>query len=137
MLSKSTKSIEEIITETEELIDTLEILNSEIESYELAKNNLIEIKDKLSQFVYDSGEALKVSKDNIVSIKEILNLELVEKLNNIQITVDEIVTELKSNTEVLKADVSNNNLKVNIKLTFITIIVIVNIIIGLLMNFLK
>lgn len=137
MLSKSTKSIEEIITETEELIDTLEILNSEIESYELAKNNLIEIKDKLSQFVYDSGEALKVSKDNIVSIKEILNLELVEKLNNIQITVDEIVTELKSNTEVLKADVSNNNLKVNRKLTFITIIVIVNIIIGLLMNFLK
>lgn len=83
MPEKIKKNMVEIIEESQELINTLETLNKEIESYQLAKNNLIEVKEQLQFFVAQSIETNKSIKESFISVNEILESELISRLDNL------------------------------------------------------
>jgi ElaB/YqjD/DUF883 family membrane-anchored ribosome-binding protein len=96
MLENASK-MEEIINETEDLIETLEKLNNEIESYQVAKNNLIDVKEKFNQFIDQSSETLRLTKDNFINVNNILNSDLISKLNNIHDGLKKITSDMNDN----------------------------------------
>lgn len=75
--------MEDMINETQNLIDTLETLTNEIESYQVAKNNLIDVKNKLQQSISQFSETSNIIKDNIIQINRLFNSELIARLEDI------------------------------------------------------
>lgn len=75
--------MEDMINETQNLIDTLETLTNEIESYQVAKNNLIDVKNKLQQSISQFSETSNIIKDNIIQINRLFNSELTARLEDI------------------------------------------------------
>ena len=71
----------ELISQTEELITTLTSLNNEVESYKVAKNNLIDVKEKLSQFVDGAFEANASISSYIKELHMLVNSEIVDKID--------------------------------------------------------
>lgn len=128
---ESASKMEEIIDETEYLIETLENLNTEIESYQVAKNNLIDVKEKLNKFIDQSSETLKLSKENFISINEILNSDLISKLNSIQSGIETIASDLNDKVNTLSAELSEKHEHYNKKMVFLTVLIIINIILTL------
>lgn len=88
-MEPNTSKMEDIINETQTLIDTLENLNNEIESYQVAKNNLIDVKNKLEQFTYKFAETSNVIKDNIIEMNQSLRSDLAVRLDHIKIISEE------------------------------------------------
>ncbi len=83
MSEHDTTEMEDIINETQNLIDTLETLTNEIESYQVAKNNLIDVKNKLQQSISQFSETPNIIKDNIIQINRLFNSELIARLEDI------------------------------------------------------
>lgn len=73
----------QLIDQTEELIETLGRLNNEIESYQLAKDNLNEVKDKLNQFVDGAFEANSAISAYIKELHQLVNSDVVLKIDSI------------------------------------------------------
>ncbi len=102
MSENNETKMEEIINDTEKLIDTLEILNNEIESYQIAKNNLIEVKEYLHNFINQSNELNNSVKDNFLQVNNILNSELTDRLDKIKSSNDELSEQ---------SDITNNSIE--------------------------
>ncbi len=83
MSEHDTTKMEDMINETQNLIDTLETLTNEIESYQVAKNNLIDVKNKLQQSISQFSETSNIIKDNIIQINRLFNSELIARLEDI------------------------------------------------------
>lgn len=73
----------QLIDQTEELIETLSRLNNEIDSYQLAKDNLNEVKDKLNQFVDGAFEANSAISVYIKELHQLVNSDVVLKIDSI------------------------------------------------------
>lgn len=112
------KKMTGLILETENLVKALASLKKEIESYEVAKNNLVEVKEKLVEV---NESSLDVSKRLSQYTKELYNLvnsDLIHKVDQIisqnSNQVDEI-TKFSKTTYIL--------IGVSIALSLISIVV--------------
>lgn len=97
------KKMIELISETENLVKTLTVLKREVESYEVAKNNLIEIKTRL---VENNDSILDLTKSISQYTKELhklVNSDLILK-------IDDIIKQNNSNIDFVRK---------SFKLTFI------------------
>ena len=102
MSEHNASELEEIINETQELIDTLETLNNEIESYQIAKNNLTDVKDQLQQFISQSSETYSVIKENFLQVNQLLNSEFIVRLKEIRSMSEQWNSDLIFKLEDLK-----------------------------------
>lgn len=102
MTESNASRMEEVIIETQGLIDTLETLNNEIESYQIAKNNLTDVKDQLQEFIIQSVETNKVIKENFIQVNQLLHSELVVRLKEIKSISEQLSLDLISKSEDMK-----------------------------------
>jgi hypothetical protein len=79
-----------LIDQTEELINTLSQLNNEIESYQLAKDNLVEVKEKLNQFVDGAFEANSAISVYIKELHQLVNSDVVSKIDSINDSLQKV-----------------------------------------------
>lgn len=82
-MSEPNSKMEDLMNETKSLIDTLERLNEEIESYQVAKNNLVEVKDKLAQFTGEFAETSSSIHKNIAEMNNHFETDLSSVLKNL------------------------------------------------------
>lgn len=99
------KKMIELISETENLVKTLSVLKQEIESYEVAKNNLIEVKTKLAEYNESTLELTKSISQYTKELHKLVNSDLIQKIN-----------------EIIKQNNSNFNfIRKSFKLTYILV----------------
>ena len=77
------KKMTGLISETENLVKALAVLKQEVESYEVAKNNLVDVKTKLVEV----NDSLLVQAENISiytkKLHTLVNTDLVTKVDKI------------------------------------------------------
>ena len=126
MSERSASKIEEIINETQELIDTLETLNNEIESYQIAKNNLDEVKDQLQQFITGSIETYNIIKENFLQVNQLLNSELIVRLEEIKSMSEQLNSELIVKSEDFKSEAEQSKVHFDHKFKLLFGVAIIN-----------
>lgn len=77
------KKMAGLILETENLVKALASLKKEIESYEVAKNNLVEVKDKLVEVNESSLDVSKQLSQYTKELHNLVNSDLVRKVDSI------------------------------------------------------
>ena len=87
---KNVKKMNQLIDQTEELIETLGRLNNEIESYQMAKDNLVEVKEKLNQFVDGAFEANSAISTYINELHQLVNSDIVFKIDDIASSLQKV-----------------------------------------------
>lgn len=77
------KKMTGLILETENLVKALASLKKEIESYEVAKNNLVEVKEKLVEVNESSLDVSKQLSQYTKELHNLVNSDLVRKVDSI------------------------------------------------------
>lgn len=89
------KKMTGLILETENLVKALASLKKEIESYEVAKNNLVEVKEKLVEVNESSLDISKQLSQYTKELHNLVNSDLVRKVDNIIENNNTIMLDLK------------------------------------------
>ncbi|WP_417204672.1 hypothetical protein [Acetoanaerobium sticklandii] len=96
------RSIDSLIDETSQLVETLEKLKSEIQSYDEAKNNLLDVKRTLSEYV-------EVNKSTLIGLSEIMR----DYSENFPIEISSLKHNLDTNSNNIKNQVVETEKKLN------------------------
>ena len=102
-MSEPNSKMEDLMNETKSLIDTLERLNEEIQSYQAAKNNLVEVKDKLAEFTGEFTETSSSIHKNITEINNCFQTDMGSVLKNLS-----DITEMNQRFQTEVNSVSDN-----------------------------
>lgn len=107
-MSEPNSKMEDLMNETKGLIDTLDKLNREIESYQVAKNNLIDVKDNLHGF---TGQFTETAQDIHRNMNEMNQW---------------FKSDLSSRLQSLTGILEQNKVNIEKKITILTGIAVVN-----------
>lgn len=119
------RNLEELIDETNELVETLKRLKNEIENYDEAKNNLVDVKDTLLSFIEINKSTVSKMNEIIRDYSENFPVELgalkhnidshsIHQIDELNILKDELkskANEVQENINKHFTEINNNSIK--------------------------
>ena len=95
------KDIDELVSETEVLVNTLEKLKQEIESYDTATKTLEKARKDLGELTTSVGDLSKKQHELNLEFHELVKLKLIKKVDNIRETQEENSKSMEKNFKFL------------------------------------